>query len=367
MNYDYLIVGAGLFGSTVARVLKDKGKKVLIIDKRNHIGGNCYTEKQEGITIHKYGAHIFHTNNDDVWQFINKYGSFNNYQHKVIVNYKNNLYSFPINLMTLYQIFGVNNPIDAQKTLDNLKESIINPKNAEEIALSLIGKELYEIFIKGYTEKQWMKKAIDLPAFIIKRLPIRYNFDDTYFNNAKYQGMPVDGYTSIFKKLIKDIDFKLNADYLLDKDYFNKCAKKIIFTGQVDAFYNYRFGELEYRPLRFENKVLDVEDYQGVSVMNFTDESIPYTRIIEHKHFEPNNKTDKTIITYEYPEEWSKEKIPYYPLNIEPNISIYNKYKELADKDNVIFGGRLAEYKYYDMDKTIESALELCKKLLKND
>lgn len=359
--YDYLIVGSGLFGSVFARLAKDDGKKVLIIEKRNHIAGNCYTENRNDINVHVYGPHIFHTNNDEIWNFVNKYTTFNNFINKPKVYFKDKIYSFPINLMTLHQLWGVTNPIDAHKKLISVRENIPEPKNLEEWCLSQIGKELYETFIKGYTQKQWKTDPKNLPSFIIKRLPIRLNFDENYYFD-KYQGIPIGGYTKMFEKMLDGIEIKTNVDFLNDRDYWKSQAKTIVYTGKIDEYYNYCYGELEYRTTQFEHHTHEIEDYQGNAIINYTEEHIPYTRIIEHKHFE-NVNTKHTIITKEYPDTWNKTKIPYYPINNEVNNSIYDKYKNLTfiEKD-VIFGGRLSEYKYYDMHQVIGSALNVYKK-----
>lgn len=366
MKYDYLIVGAGLFGCTFARIVAEKGKKVLILEKRNHIGGNCYTEKIEGINVHKYGAHIFHTNDKKIWNFINKFSEFNNYQHVLKVNYKNKIYSFPINLMTLYQIWGVKTPKEAETKINEFKTKNKNKNNnLEDWIKSEIGEELYEIFIKGYTLKQWNKQPKELPSSIIKRLPIRYTYDDRYFKD-KYQGIPTDGYTAIFEKMIDHSNIKVeyNLDFF---DYKNiiKEAKKIVYTGKIDEFFEYSLGELEYRSLRFENKILD-KDFQGVAVMNYTEENIPYTRIIEHKHFEFKN-TEKTVVTFEYPDNYNSKKVPYYPINDKKNNLLYESYKKMNKNNKIIFGGRLGKYEYKDMHQIIASATIEAKKSLNFD
>ena len=361
--YDYLIIGSGLFGSICARELTNSGFKCLVIDKRNHIGGNCYTENIEGINVHKYGAHIFHTSDDGVWNYMNKYTKFNHFVNRPKVNFKNEIYSFPINLMTLYQIYKVTTPEQAKLILNNVKSDIPTPKNLEEWVLSQVGKEIYEIFIKGYTTKQWGRDPKELPSSIIKRLPIRLNYDDNYFFD-KYQGIPIGGYTEIFKKLLDGIDIMMEIDYFKDREKWNGLGKKIIYTGPIDKFYDYKFGFLEYKTTKFEHKLLNVENYQGTSVMNFTDIETEFTRIIEHKHFEKNN-TENTWVTWEYPVNYEPEKSePMYPVNDSENNSKYSKYKELESTEkNIIFGGRLAEYKYYDMHQVIESALSTIKKM----
>ena len=356
MKYDYLIIGSGFFGSVCARELTDDGKKCLVIDKKKHIGGNCYTENIEGINVHKYGPHIFHTSNEVVWNYINKYAKFNNFVYRPKVSYKNELYSFPINLFTLYQKFGVKTPIEAHNFIENVKIKINNPKNFEEYALSLLGHELYNTFIYGYTKKQWNKDPKELPSSILKRIPFRLTFDDNYFNDA-YQGIPIGGYTKIFEKLLDGIEVKLNVNYFDDRNYWDNISNKIIYTGPVDEFFNYSHGKLEYINMKFENEYLNIEDYQGNAAINYTDESIPYTRIIEHKHFE-KSKTSHTIITREYSNGINHDTDKYYPISTDNNLKLYQKYKNLTlNTKNVIFGGRLAEYKYYDMHHVIENAL----------
>jgi UDP-galactopyranose mutase len=362
MKYDYLIVGSGFFGSICARELTDKGFKCLVLEKRNHIGGNCYTEKIENINVHKYGAHIFHTSNEEVWNYINRFTTFNNYRHHVVANYKDEIYSLPFNMFTFNKLWGVKNPKDAQKIIESQKFKG-EPKNLEEQALSLVGDEIYEKLIKGYTKKQWMMNPNELPPFIIKRLPVRFTYDNNYFFD-KFQGIPSDGYTPIFEKLLSGIDLKLNCDFFENRKYYESISNKIIYTGPIDKFYDYKFGELEYRPLRFENFILDCDNFQGHSVVNYTDEQIEFTRIIEHKHFE-NSESNKTIITKEYPIEWTKNEEPYYPINNHINNEIFNQYKELSKKEkNVYFGGRLAEYKYYDMHQVIETSLNFIKNII---
>jgi UDP-galactopyranose mutase len=361
--YDYLIVGSGLFGSTFAYEMSKVGKKCLVIDKSNHIGGNCYTENKDNINVHIYGPHIFHTNDKNIWDWINSFTDFNNYKHSAKVNYKNQIYSFPINLMTLNKLWGVNTPDEAIKKIKQVSNSIDNPRNLEEWILSQVGDEIYKIFIKGYTTKQWGREPINLPSSIIKRLPIRTNFDDNYFFD-KYQGIPINGYTPIFEKLLDKIEVRLNTDYFTNKEHFNSLAHKVVYTGKIDEFYDYRFGELEYRSLNFVHERHTIEDYQGCSQINFTDIKIPYTRITEHKHFE-NSKSDVTWITKEYPKVYEKNDIPYYPINDDINNNIYTQYKKLAyNESDIIFGGRLAEYKYYDMHQVIASALTKVKKEL---
>lgn len=367
-KYDYLIVGSGLFGSIFADEANKRGKKCLAIDKRNHIGGNIYCENIEGINVHKYGAHIFHTSNKEVWDYINSFVEFNRYTNCPVANYKGELYNLPFNMNTFYQLWKVKTPKEARaKIEEQVKEANIQaPKNLEEQAINLVGKDIYEKLIKGYTEKQWGTKATELPSFIIKRLPVRLTFDNNYFND-KYQGIPVGGYNKIIERMLEGIDVKLNTDFFENREALEGIADKIVFTGMIDEFYNYKYGTLEYRSLRFEHEVLDEENYQGNAVVNYTEYDIPYTRIIEHKHFEYGTQP-KTVITKEYPATWDKGDEPYYPINNDKNNELYNKYKELADKEeNVIFGGRLAEYKYYDMHNVIEQALNCIKKEFKNE
>ena len=374
MKYDYLIVGSGLFGSIFAYEAKKKGKKVLVIDKRPHIGGNIYTENVDGINVHKYGAHIFHTSNKEVWEYINQFSEFNRYTNSPVARYKDELYNMPFNMNTFNKLWGVVTPAEAQEKIEQEKKEagITEPKNLEEQAISLVGKTIYEKLVKGYTEKQWGRKCTELPSFIIKRLPVRFVYDNNYFND-KYQGIPIGGYTGIIEKMLSGIEVKLNYNYFEHKEELDNIAEKIIFTGPIDEYYNYKFGALEYRSLRFETEELDTPNYQGNAVVNYTEYKIPYTRIIEHKHFEHGkslgneDNIPKTIITREYPDTWTKEKEAYYPINDEKNNSLYEKYAELAKKDsNVIFGGRLGMYKYYDMDKVILEALKCVKETLKS-
>ena len=363
-KYDYLIVGSGLYGSVCARQLTDKGYKVLVMEKRDHIGGNIYTENIEGINIHKYGAHIFHTNNKEVWDYVNRYVTFNRYTNSPIANYKGELYSLPFNMYTFNKMWDVTTPEEAkQKIAEQRKEIDHEPQNLEEQAISLVGRDIYEKLIKGYTEKQRGRDCKDLPSFIIRRLPVRFTYDNNYFN-ALYQGIPVGGYTKLIENLLKDIEVKLNTDYLANRDECNEMADKIIYTGPIDAYFDYKLGHLEYRSVRFETELLDTDNYQGNAVVNYTDRETPYTRIIEHKWFEfgkdnEGNDLPKTVISKEYSSEWKIGDEPYYPVNDEKNNELYSQYKELADKeDKVIFGGRLGEYKYYDMDKIVEKAIE---------
>ena len=361
--YDYLIVGAGLFGCVFAHEATKKGKKCLVIDKRDHVGGNVYCENVDGINVHKYGAHIFHTNDKDIWDYVNQFATFNNYINSPVSISKGKLYNLPFNMNTFYQLWGTKTPEEAKTIIENqIKEfGFKNPKNLEEQALSLIGKDVYEALIKEYTEKQWGRKATELPAFIIKRLPIRYTFNNNYFNDA-YQGIPIGGYNKIIDGLLKGIDIKTKVDFFKDKDELSGLAKKIVFTGKIDEFYNYKYGNLEYRSLRFENTTLNTENYQGNAVVNYNDSKVPYTRIIEHKHFE-FGKQKHTVITKEFPEQWTSKKEAYYPINNDENQKKYQAYKALSlQESHVIFGGRLAEYKYYDMHQIIASALQKTKK-----
>ncbi len=364
--YDYLIVGAGLFGSTCAYELARNGYKVLVIDKRNHVAGNIYTEVIEGINVHKYGAHIFHTSNKMVWEWINQFSEFNNYINQPIARYKDELYNLPFNMNTFTKLWkDVFTPEDAKARIEQEKAAhhFENPKNLEEQAINLVGLTIYEKLIKGYTAKQWGKPCTDLPAFIIKRLPVRFIFDNNYFNDI-YQGIPIGGYTKMVEKMLKGVDVKLNCDYKRNKN--NLFAKKVIYTGPIDEYFDYCFGPLEYRKVTFENEILNISNYQGNAVVNYTDYSIPYTRIIEHKHFEFGNQ-EKTIISKEYPSTWKPGDEPYYPLNDERNNLLYQKYFSLSQKEpNVYFGGRLGQYKYYDMDDVIESALKMVDDLIKN-
>ena len=365
MKYDYLIVGAGPFGAVFAHEAKKRGKRVLVIDKRSHTGGNMYCEKVEGINVHKYGAHIFHTSNKDVWDYVNQFCTFNNYINSPIANYKDEIYNLPFNMNTFNKLWGVVTPQEAKEKRENqVKESnITEPKNLEEQAISLVGKDIYEKLIKGYTEKQWGRRCTELPAFIIKRLPVRYTYDNNYFND-KYQGIPEGGYNVIFDKLLEGIDVELNVDFFDKKGELLQKADKIVFTGMIDQYFDYQYGVLEYRSLRFEHETLDEENHQGNAVVNYNEREVPYTRIIEHKHFE-FGKQPKTVITREYPAEWKQGDEPYYPVNNDKNAEIFKKYQELAEKEeNVIFGGRLADYRYYDMHHVFERALEVVKEEL---
>jgi len=364
--YDYLIVGAGFFSAVFSHEAVKAKKKVLVVDKRDHIGGNSYTQTIEGITFHKYGPHIFHTNDSHVWEYINRFAQFNRFTNCPLANYENKLYNLPFNMNTFYQMWGVKTPREAKKIInDQIKEpGIIEPGNLEEQAIKLVGTEIYKKLIKGYTEKQWNKKAKELPAFIIKRLPLRFTFDNNYFNDI-YQGIPIGGYTQIFEKMFLKADVMLNTDFTANRGSLFLKAKKIIYTGMIDEYFDFQIGKLEYRSLRFDTKILNEENFQGNAVINFTDAETPYTRIIEHKHFEYGTQ-EKTIITYEYPQDYSDENEPYYSINDEKNNDLYNQYVSLAEKEkNIIFGGRLGQYRYFDMDKVIKEALKLAELELK--
>lgn len=368
--YDYLIIGSGLFGSVFARQAADAGKKVLVIDKRPNIAGNVYTEKVEGINFHKYGAHIFHTNNTEVWNYVNRFATFNRFTNSPVANYKGELYSMPFNMYTFNKMWGVVTPEEAAAKIEEQKKEITGePQNLEEQAISLVGRDIYEKLVKGYTEKQWGRDCKELPAFIIKRLPVRLTFDNNYFN-ALYQGIPIGGYTKLVENLLEGIEVRLNEDYLEDKAKWNAMAEKVVYTGAIDAYFDYALGNLEYRSVRFENEILDVPNFQGNAAVNYTDKETPWTRIIEHKWFEfgkdeNGNDLPKTIISKEYSSEWKPGDEPYYPVNDEKNGELYQKYKALAEKEeNIIFGGRLGEYKYYDMDAVIASALECARNQL---
>ena len=366
-QYDYLIVGAGLYGSTFAYKAQKGGKKCLVIDKRLHLGGNIYCEEREGINVHKYGAHIFHTSNKKVWDFVNSIVEFNRYTNSPVANYKGKLYNLPFNMNTFYQMWGVLTPEEAKRKIEEQKAEALKmlngnePTNLEEQALTLVGHDIYEKLIKGYTEKQWGRKCADLPAFIIKRLPVRFVFDNNYFND-KYQGIPIGGYNKLIEGLLEGVDVKVGVDFFENREYWEGVADKIVFTGKIDEFYQYRYGKLEYRTVRFEEETHDVPNYQGNAVVNYTEADIPFTRVIEHKHFEmfgtEIEECPKTVISKEYSTEWKEGMEPYYPVNDERNTKLYLQYKELADKEsNVVFGGRLAEYKYYDMAPIIEKVM----------
>ena len=362
--YDYLIVGAGLFGCVCARELTDAGKRVLVIDKRPHIGGNCYTEKTEGINVHRYGAHIFHTSDRQVWDYVNRFADFNRFTNSPVANYKGELYSLPFNMYTFNKMWGVVTPQEAQAKIAGQRGEITGePQNLEEQAISLVGRDVYEKLVKGYTEKQWGRDCRELPAFIIKRLPVRFTFDSNYFN-ALYQGIPIGGYTRMISAMLDGIELQLDTDYLTHRDELDGLAERIIYTGAIDAYFGYSLGHLEYRTVRFETELLDMPNFQGNAVVNYTDRETPYTRIIEHKWFEfglddEGNELPKTVISKEFSKEFEPGDEPFYPVNDEKNNGLYQKYRALADKESrVIFGGRLGEYKYYDMDKVIEAALE---------
>ena len=363
--YDYLIVGAGLFGSVFAREAADKGKKVLVIDKRPHIAGNVYTKEMEGINVHEYGAHIFHTNNREVWDYVNKFIEFNRFTNSPVANYKGELFSLPFNMYTFKKMWGVVTPQEAEAKIEEQKKAagITEPKNLEEQAISLVGTDIYEKLIKGYTEKQWGRPCNELPAFIIKRLPVRYTFDNNYFN-ALYQGIPMGGYTKMVENMLEGIEVRTGVDYFENKEELDAQADKIIYTGPIDAYYDFKLGTLEYRSVRFETEVLDTPNFQGNAAVNYTDAETPWTRIIEHKFFEFGDQP-KTVISREFSSEWKPGDEPYYPVNDEKNGKLYEEYKKLADaEEKVVFGGRLGEYKYYDMDKVIESALNAATKEL---
>lgn len=368
--YDYLVVGSGLFGAVFARQATDAGKKVLVIDKRPNIAGNVFTEKVEGINFHKYGAHIFHTNNTQVWEYVNRFATFNRFTNSPVANYKGELYSMPFNMYTFNKMWGVVTPEEAAAKIEEQRKEITGePQNLEEQAISLVGRDIYEKLVKGYTEKQWGRDCKELPAFIIKRLPVRLTFDNNYFN-ALYQGIPIGGYTKLVENLLEGIEVRVNEDYLVDKVKWDILAERVVYTGAIDAYFDYSLGNLEYRSVRFENEILDIPNFQGNAAVNYTDRETPWTRIIEHKWFEfgkdeNGNDLPKTIISREYSSEWKPGDEPYYPVNDEKNGALYLKYKELADSEKkVIFGGRLGEYKYYDMDAVIASALECAKREL---
>ena len=383
MKYDYLIVGSGLFGSIFAYEANKIGKKCLVIDKRSHIGGNIYTENIDGINVHKYGAHIFHTSNKEVWDYMQQFAEFNRYTNSPVARYKDELYNLPFNLNTFSRMFNLITPQDIEKKLnEERKEGLAKlngkePSNLEEQAISLVGKTVYEKLIKDYTEKQWGMPCTELPSFIIKRLPVRMIYDNNYFND-KYQGIPIGGYTQIIAKMLDGIDVKLNYDFFEHKEELENISEKIVFTGQIDKYYDYKFGQLEYRSVRFETEELDIDNYQGNAVVNYTDREVPYTRIIEHKHFEQGKQlgneitegpsVGKTIISKEYSDKWDTTKEPYYPINNEKNNELYKKYADLSLKNNkIIFGGRLGQYKYYDMDKVIIEALKCVEKELQGE
>lgn len=366
-KYDYLIVGSGLFGAVFAHEAQKAGKKCLVIEKRNHTGGNIYCEKIEDITVHKYGAHIFHTSNEKVWNYVNSFCGFNSFINTPMANYEGRLYNLPFNMNTFSQIFGVSTPEEAKAVIDRQRSEVKGePQNLEEQAISLVGREIYTKLVKGYTEKQWGRDCKDLPAFIIKRLPVRYTYDNNYFND-KYQGIPVNGYNELIDKLLEGVEVRLNTDFLENKDGYLALCEKCVYTGTIDSYFDYALGNLDYRSLRFETEVLDTKEFQPVAVVNYCERKVPYTRIIEHKHFEFGEQP-KTVITREYPQNWALGDEPYYPVNDDKNNELYAQYQKLAENHkNVIFGGRLGQYKYYDMDKCIESALALCKEEFGNE
>lgn len=363
--YDYLVVGAGLFGAIFAREAKLKGKSVLVIDKRPNVAGNVYTEEIEGINVHRYGAHIFHTNNQRVWDYINQFAQFNRFTNAPVANYKGEIYSLPFNMYTFNKMWGVVTPQEAEAKIEEQRKAagITEPKNLEEQAISLVGTDIYEKLIKGYTMKQWGRDCKDLPAFIIKRLPVRLTYDNNYFN-ALYQGIPMGGYTKMVENILEGVEVRLNVDYLEHREELDALAKKVIYTGPIDVYFNYQLGALEYRSVRFETEVLDMPNFQGNAAVNYTDAESPYTRIIEHKWFEFGTQP-KTVISKEYSSEWKLGDEPYYPVNDEKNSKLYQQYRDLAEKEQkVLFGGRLGEYRYYDMDAVIDSALRFCEKNL---
>ncbi len=358
-TFDYLIVGAGLWGCVFAHQATKHGKKCLVIDRRSHIGGNTYCENVEGINVHKYGAHIFHTNDKAIWDFVNSFVEFNRYTNSPLANYKGDLYNLPFNMNTFYALWKVKTPEEARAKIDEQvrEANITDPQNLEEQAISLVGTDIYYKLIKGYTEKQWGRKATDLPAFIIKRLPVRFTYDNNYFND-KYQGIPIGGYNKLSEGLLEGSEVRLDVDYFADRNALDSLAHTVVYTGKIDEYFDFRFGSLDYRSLRFDHEILDTDNFQGNAVVNYTEAEIPYTRIIEHKHFEFGTQP-KTVVTYEYPQEWEKGAEPYYPVNDAKNDGIFRQYKELAEREeNVIFGGRLAEYRYYDMHQVIGSALK---------
>ncbi|WP_342647774.1 UDP-galactopyranose mutase [Mucilaginibacter sp. CSA2-8R] len=362
--YDYLIVGSGLFGAVFAHEATKKGKKCLVIDKRNHTGGNIYCENVEGINVHKYGAHIFHTNDKPIWDYVNSFVEFNRYTNSPLAVFEDEMYNLPFNMNTFYQLWKVRTPEEVKEKIQEQIEAsgVKNPQNLEEQAISLVGTDIYYKLIKGYTEKQWGRDAKELPAFIIKRLPVRFTYDNNYFND-KYQGIPIGGYNKLTEGLLQGIEVKTDVDYFEGKAHWDSLADKLVFTGKIDQYYDYRFGQLQYRSLNFEHQTLDTDNYQGNAVVNYTERHIPYTRIIEHKHFEFGTQP-KTVITKEFPEEWNNEKEPYYPINDAKNTEMYKQYEQLAKVDShIVFGGRLAEYKYYDMHQVIGSALKKSKEI----
>ena len=362
-HYDYLIVGAGLFGAVFARQATDSGKTCLVVERRDHIGGNIYTEEVEGVTVHRYGAHIFHTSSREVWDYVCRFAEFNHFINTPLANYEGKLYNLPFNMHTFNQMWGVTTPDEAKAIIAAQRGEITDtPKNLEEQAISLVGRDIYEKLVRGYTEKQWGRSCTDLPPFIIKRLPVRYTFDNNYFNDP-YQGIPKAGYTALVERLLEGVEVRLGVDYLTCRDELNALADKVVYTGPIDAYYDYCYGALEYRSLRFEHEIPDTDNYQGVAVVNYNERQVPYTRIIEHKHF-AFGKGDKTVITREYPADWTPGAEPYYPVNDEKNQALYERYRLLAEaEDKVLFGGRLGQYRYYDMDKVVAAALALTKEI----
>ena len=361
--YDYLIVGAGFFGSVFAHEATKQGKTCLVVEKRDHIGGNCYTECVEGIQVHRYGAHIFHTSNRDIWNYVNQFAEFNNYINAPIANFKGEIYNMPFNMNTFSRLWGISTPQEAKAIIESQRGQLEAPKNLEEQAISLVGRDIYEKLVKGYTEKQWGRPCTELPAFIIRRLPVRFTYNNNYFSD-RYQGIPVGGYTGIFEKLLQGVELRLGCDYLKNREALRPLAREVIYTGPIDQYFDYCCGPLQFRSLRFETELLDQDNFQGNAVVNYTDRETPYTRIIEHKHFEFGTQ-EKTVITREYPADWTPGAEPYYTVNDEKNNRLYQQYAALAEKeDGVTFGGRLGEYQYYDMDKVIASSLRLCKEKL---
>ena len=363
-HYNYLIVGAGLFGAVFARQATDSGKTCMVVERRDHIGGNVYTAEVEGVTVHRYGAHIFHTSSREVWDYVNRFAEFNHFINTPLANYEGKLYNLPFNMHTFYQMWGVTTPDEAKAKIAAQRGEITHtPTNLEEQAISLVGRDIYEKLVRGYTEKQWGRSCTDLPPFIIKRLPVRFTFDNNYFNDP-YQGIPKAGYTALVERLLEGVEVRLGVDYLADRARLNALADKVIYTGPIDAYYDYCYGALAYRSLRFEEEILDTDNYQGVAVVNYNERQVPYTRIIEHKHF-AFGKGDKTVITREYPTEWTAGAEPYYPVNDAENQALYRRYRELAEgEDKVVFGGRLGRYQYFDMDQVVASALATAKEIL---
>jgi UDP-galactopyranose mutase len=363
MHYDYLVVGAGFFGAVFAHEAAKRGKKCLVVEKRGHIGGNCYTEDVEGIAVHRYGAHIFHTSDRKIWDYVNQFSEFNHYINSPIANYHGEIYNMPFNMNTFSRLWGISTPQEAKEIIRKQRGAVTEPKNLEEQAISLVGKDIYEKLVKGYTEKQWGRSCTELPSFIIRRLPVRFTYDNNYFDD-RFQGIPMEGYTAIFEKLLAGIEVRLNCDYLEHREELRPLADQVIYTGPIDRYFDYCYGPLQFRSLRFETEVLDTDNYQGCAVVNYTDRETPYTRVIEHKHFAFGTQ-EKTVVTREYPASWNPGDEPYYTINDEKNTALYARYAALAAQENgVTFGGRLGEYKYYDMDKVIASSLSLCEKLL---